>query len=51
MPRLKDRLATHFVPFSEFERDASNGTLPDFCLIEPHLIAGHGDYHPRRGDR
>ena len=37
MPRLKDRLATHFVPFSEFERDAANGTLPDFCLIEPHL--------------
>ena len=34
---LKDRLATHFVPFSEFERDAANGTLPDFCLIEPHL--------------
>ncbi len=49
MPRLKDRLATHFVPFSEFERDAANGTLPDFCLIEPHLIAGHGDYHPAEG--
>ena len=46
MPRLKDRLATQFVPFSEFERDAANGTLPDFCLIEPHLVAGHGDYHP-----
>jgi phospholipase C len=49
MPRLKDRLATHFVPFSEFERDAANGTLPDFSLIEPHLIAGHGDYHPAFG--
>jgi phospholipase C len=49
MPRLKDRLATHFVPFSEFERDAANGTLPDFCLIEPHLVAGHGDYHPAEG--
>jgi phospholipase C len=49
MPRLKDRLATHFVPFSEFERDAANGTLPDFSLIEPNLIAGHGDYHPACG--
>jgi phospholipase C len=49
MPRLKHRLATHFVPFSEFERDAAGGTLPDFCLIEPHLIAGHGDYHPAEG--
>ena len=49
MPRLKDRLTTHFVPFSEFERDAANGTLPDFCLIEPHLVAGHGDYHPAEG--
>ena len=46
MPRLKDRLATHFVPFSEFEHDAANGTLPDFSLIEPNLIAGHSDYHP-----
>ena len=49
MPRLKDRLATHFVPFSEFERDVANGALPDFSLIEPHLIAGHGDYHPAFG--
>ena len=49
MPRLKDRLATHIVPFSEFERDAANGTLPDFSLIEPNLIAGHGDYHPACG--
>ena len=40
---------TLFVPFSEFERDAANGTLPDFSLIEPHLIAGHGDYHPAFG--
>jgi hypothetical protein len=22
-PRLKDRLATHFVPFAEFEEDAA----------------------------
>ncbi len=36
----------NIVPFSEFERDAANGTLPDFSLIEPTLIAGHGDYHP-----
>jgi len=32
-PRLKDRLATHFVPFAEFEKDAAAGTLPDFSLI------------------
>jgi phospholipase C len=49
MPRLKQRLATHFVPFSEFERDAAVGTLPDFSLIEPHLIAGHGDYQSAFG--
>ena len=30
--RLKDRLATHFVPFAEFEKDAAAGTLPDFSL-------------------
>ena len=61
MARLRDRFATHFVPFAEFERDAAEGTLPDFSLIEPNLMAGHGDYHPafgraliagrRRGDR
>jgi phospholipase C len=48
-PRLKDRLATHFVRFSEFEKDAAAGTLPDFSLIEPDMIAGHGDYHPAFG--
>jgi phospholipase C len=46
MSRLKDRLATHFVPFSEFEHDVANGTLPDFSMIEPNLIMGHSDYHP-----
>ncbi|MGH3269951.1 MAG: alkaline phosphatase family protein, partial [Trebonia sp.] len=45
-PRLKDRLATHFVPFAEFEKDAAAGTLPDFSLIEPNMLTGHGDYHP-----
>jgi phospholipase C len=40
---------TRIVPFSEVERDAANGTLPDFSLIEPHLVAGHGDYHPAEG--
>ena len=45
-PRLKDRLATHFVPFAEFEKDAAAGTLPDFSLIEPNMLSGHGDYHP-----
>jgi phospholipase C len=48
-PRLKDRFATHFVPFSEFEKDAAEGTLPDFSLIEPNMLAGHGDYHPAFG--
>ena len=49
MERLRDRFATNFVPFSEFERDAAEGTLPDFSLIEPNLLAGHGDYHPAFG--
>lgn len=44
-PRLKDKLDL-VRPFSEFKEDAANGTLPDFCLIEPNLIIGHGDYHP-----
>jgi phospholipase C len=48
-PRLKDRLATHFVPFAEFEKDAAAGTLPNFSLIEPNMAAGHGDYHPAFG--
>jgi phospholipase C len=48
-PRLKNRLATHFVPFSEFEKDAAAGTLPDLSLIEPNLAGGHGDYHPACG--
>jgi phospholipase C len=45
-PRLKDRFATHFVPFAQFEADAANGDLPDFSFIEPTLVLGHGDYHP-----
>ena len=49
MERLRDRFATHFAPYAEFERDAAEGTLPDFCLIEPDLLAGHGDYHPAFG--
>jgi phospholipase C len=48
-PRLKDRLATHFVPFSQFEVDAANGELADLSLIEPSLIVGHNDYHPAAG--
>src|SRR5262249_34980940 len=48
-PRRKDRLAPHFVPFSEFELDAAAGELPDFSLIEPNMLAGHGDYHPAMG--
>jgi len=49
LARLRERFATHFVPFSAFERDAAEGTLPDFSLIEPNLLAGHGDYHPAFG--
>ena len=37
------------MPFAEFETDAAAGTLPDFSLIEPNMIAGHGDYHPAFG--
>ena len=48
-PRLRDKLSTHFVPFAQFERDAVAGTLPDFSLIEPNMMAGHGDYHPAMG--
>jgi phospholipase C len=48
-PRLQHNFKTHFVPFSEFERDAEAGTLPRFSLIEPNLLAGHGDYHPAFG--
>jgi phospholipase C len=47
--RLQDRLATNFVPFAEFERDAAAGTLPDFALIEPNMLTGHHDYHPAAG--
>ena len=47
--RLKDRLATHFVPFAQFEADAAKGALPDFSLIEPALVIGHNDYHPAEG--
>ena len=47
--RLKDKLATNFVPFTEFEKDAAAGTLPDFSLIEPNMLTGHGDYHPAVG--
>ncbi|MDT2008076.1 hypothetical protein FXW78_34175 [Rhodococcus opacus] len=47
--RLKDHAATNIVPFSEFESDAANGTLPDFAFIEPCLTLGHADYHPACG--
>ena len=46
LPRVKDGLATNSVPYSEFERDAVNGTLPDFSLIEPNMLSGDSDYHP-----
>jgi hypothetical protein len=47
--RLKDRFATHFVPFARFEADAAAGDLPDFSFIEPALGVGHNDYHPACG--
>jgi phospholipase C len=47
--RLKERAATNIVPFEEFEKDAAAGTLPNFSLIEPNMIGGHGDYHPAEG--
>jgi len=48
-PRLKGRFATNFVPFAEFVKDAAAGNLPDFSLIEPNMMAGHGDFHPAFG--
>ncbi|HSZ36939.1 MAG TPA: alkaline phosphatase family protein [Acidimicrobiales bacterium] len=47
--RLKERLATHFVPFAQFEADAANGELPDLSFIEPSMAIGHNDYHPALG--
>jgi phospholipase C len=49
LERLRGRFATHFAPFAEFESDVAAGTLPDFSLIEPNLLAGHCDYHPAFG--
>jgi phospholipase C len=49
-PRLRRHFHDRFVPFTEFEHDVANGTLPDFALIEPNLLAGHADYHPPFGD-
>ena len=48
-PRLKDRFATHFVPFAQFEADAAAGDLADFSFIEPCIAIGHNDYHPAMG--
>jgi phospholipase C len=44
--RLRDRFATHFAPFAQFETDAGNGDLADFSFIEPSITMGHNDYHP-----
>ena len=49
LERLRDRFSTHFAPFADFEADVAAGTLPDFSLIEPNLLAGHCDYHPAFG--
>jgi hypothetical protein len=40
------RRASHTRRRAEFEKDAAAGTLADFSLIEPNLLAGHGDCHP-----
>ena len=48
-PRLKDRFATHFAPFAQFEADAAAGDLADFSFIEPSIAIGHNDYHPAMG--
>ena len=47
--RLRDRFATHFAPFAQFETDAANGDLADFSFIEPSITMGHNDYHPAYG--
>jgi len=49
MPVLRKYFATHIVPFSEYEKDCANGTLPNFAFIEPPLVNGHADYHPSAG--
>ncbi len=48
-PRRKERLATNFDPFAQFEKDAANSELADFSFIEACLIVGHGDYYPAAG--
>ena len=45
MPRSKDRLATHFVPFSEFEHDAANDAA-GLCPDQSAPGRRDGDYHP-----
>ena len=49
--RLKDRLATHFVPFAQFEADAAKGALPDFSLISPPWPSGTTTTTRQRGER
>ncbi len=49
MPVLKKYFSTHFVPFTEYEKDCANGTLPYYAFIEPNLLASHNDYHPAHG--
>jgi phospholipase C len=48
-PRLRDRFATNFAPFAQFEADAAAGELADFSFIEPSITMGHNDYHPALG--
>ena len=49
LPATEGSTRAHFVPFSDFEADTANGTLPDFSFIEPCLTLGHNDYHPACG--
>ena len=48
-PRLKGPAGHALRAFADFEKDAAAGTLPDFSLIEPNMLSGHGDYHPAFG--
>ena len=48
-PRLKDRLATHFVPFAEFERTPPRAHCRTSRSSSRTCSPGHGDYHPAMG--
>ena len=45
---VEGRLATHFVPFAEFEKDAAPERSRLLTDRAEH-VSGHGDYHPAAG--